>query len=239
MSNIGNEAKEKSKLRLWVENYWYHYKWQTVFVVFFLIVGIICTVQAVENQKYDSFIMYAGDYQMSRVQVVDMENSFSRVVQDNDGDGKVNVAVRDLFLLSQEQIEEINDNDEGYKVNATLITSNWEIFDQEIMAGEATICLLSPMLFERVRDAGGFLLVEEFVGEADVEYYDKYGVYLKSLPFSSLNGLSFLPDDTILCVRRASTMASIFGREKEKKRHAINLESFKNIFEYGLNSSEN
>ncbi len=220
--------KPKSKSRLWLENYWYHYKWATLIVTFFLIVGVICVFQAVQNDSYDSYIMYAGPFQLSHKEVLDIEKDFYSVVEDRDGDGKVNVAIRELFIMSAQEIENI---EEGYEANYTLISENMKIFDQEILSGEATICLLSPYLFERVVEANGFLPIGDYVGDAEVEYVGEYGVKLNSTAFGRLPGLSVLPDDTILCVRRVSTMASLFDKKQTEKNHALNIETVKRIFE--------
>ena len=220
--------KPKSKSRLWFENYWYHYKWVTLLVAFFLIVGGICIIQAVQNNSYDSYIMYAGPFQLTHKEVLDIEKDFYSVVEDKDGDGKINVAIRELFIMSSEEIENI---EEGYEANYTLISENMKIFDQEILSGEATICLLSPYLFARVAEADGFLPIGEYVGEGEVEYVGEYGVKLNSTVFGRLPGLSVLPDDTILCVRRVSTMASLFDKKQTEKNHALNIETVKRIFE--------
>ncbi len=228
MSNT--EKKEKSKFRLSCENYWYHYKWQTVFGVFFLIVGIICIVQTFNVQSYDAYVMYAGNYQMSRVEFLDMQDEFEKVIEDGDGDGKIVVDMRDIMVLSEEEIKKRKE--EGYEVMESLIADNLNLFDQEIFSGEATICLLSPMLFDRANEGGAFLPIAEFVGETDAEYYGECGIYLHSIPFGSLPGLRDLPEDTILCVRRVSTMASLFGKKEAERDHARNLVAVRAIFAY-------
>ena len=230
MSEKANKAIEKprSKARLWLENYWYHYKWVTLIVAFCLIVGIICIAQAVQNNSYDSYIMYAGPRQLSHKEVLDIEKDFCSVVEDKDGDGKVNLAIRELFIMSPEEIASV---EEGYEANYALISDNMKVFDQEILSGEATICLLSPFLYERVKEADGFLPIGEYVGDAEVEYVDEYGVKLNSTAFGKLAGLSALPDDTVLCVRRVSTIASIFDKKQTEKNHALNIETVKRIFE--------
>lgn len=224
--------RPKSAFRLWIENYWYHHKLVTLFALFFIFAAIICIVQVAENNSYDSYIMYAGPCQMSRKQLLDLEVDFYNVVEDEDGDGKTNVAIRELFIMSPEEIRELNELDNGYEANTTLIANNIEVFDQEILAGEATICLLSPFLFERVCEADGFLPIAEFVGDADVEFVGEYGVKLNSTKFGNLLGLSVLPDDTIICVRRVSTIASLFERKTAERNHARNLETVRRIFEY-------
>ena len=232
MRNKDNLAeKEKSPFRLWIENYFYHYKWITVFGVFFLIVAIVCIVQMVKNDSYDSYVMYAGPYELSHKQVLDIQKEFNPFVGDKDGDGEINVAMRELFVMSPEEITRFEAENEGYEANVTLISNNMQVFDNEILSGEATICLLSPFLFERVCKADGFLPVSEYIGGSDVELYNEYGVLLSSTEFGKLSALAYLPDDTVFCVRRVSTIASLFGKKEAERNHERNLEAVRAIFE--------
>ena len=232
MRNRENGAeKEKSPLRLWLENYFYHYKWVTIFGVFFLIVAIICIVQAVKNDSYDSYVMYAGPCELSHKEVLDIRNELEEFVGDKDGDGEINVAMRELFVMSPDEIKSFEEENEGYEANVTLISNNMQVFDQEILSGEATICLLSPFLFERVCEAEGFLPATEYIGDSDVTLYNEYGVLLSSTEFGKLGAFDKLPDDTIFCVRRVSTIASLFGKKEAERNHAHNLAAARAMFE--------
>jgi hypothetical protein len=225
------EEKVKSPLRLWLENYFYHYKWVTIFGVFFLIVAIICIAQAVKNDSYDSYIMYAGPYELSHKEVLDIRGELEVFVGDKDGDKEINVAMRELFVMSPDEIKRFEEENEGYEANVTLISNNMQVFDQEILSGEATICLLSPFLFERVCEAEGFLPVTEYIGDAEVTLYNDYGVLLSSTEFGKTGALAKLPDDTVFCVRRVSTIASLFGKKEAERNHAHNLEAARAMFE--------
>ena len=35
------EITPQSKVLRWLDNFWYHYKWPTIIIAFFLIVGIV------------------------------------------------------------------------------------------------------------------------------------------------------------------------------------------------------
>ena len=37
----------------WLDNYWYHYKWRTIVILFFAVLLIVCVVQCSTVEKYD------------------------------------------------------------------------------------------------------------------------------------------------------------------------------------------
>ena len=55
-----------SKFLKWLDNYWYHYKWHTIIVAFFLIIGIISTVQIFNRETYEDnievFVKYMEEH---------------------------------------------------------------------------------------------------------------------------------------------------------------------------------
>ena len=57
---------KKGKFSLWIENFFYHYKWHTIGVAFVLIVVLICTLQMCDKTSYDMLIVYAGRKDIER-----------------------------------------------------------------------------------------------------------------------------------------------------------------------------
>ena len=39
------EVVIENKFIKWLDNFWYHYKWPTIIVAFFLFVGVVCFAQ--------------------------------------------------------------------------------------------------------------------------------------------------------------------------------------------------
>ena len=62
------KIKVNTKFSEWLDNYWYHYKWHTIAVLFAIFVVVICTFQMCRRTVTDIQIMYAGneDISMSR-----------------------------------------------------------------------------------------------------------------------------------------------------------------------------
>ena len=210
-----------------LENYWYHYKWPTLIGVFALIVAIVSISQcAAKGKGDDAYIMYAGNRYLSPVDRRAMEKTVAGQTKDRNGDGKVVVAINSYLIYTGAELGE--GTDAGHRAEESAKAHDQ--FTQEILSGEATICLLSPALFEEVAKEGGFLPVSEYApemadGEGAVRYRGTvYGIRLSSLNLSEYGGFSCLPEDTILCARRVSTMASLFGKRRAEELHKANLE---------------
>ena len=78
-----------SKILKWLDNFWYHYKWVVIIVTFFLIIGIILTVQLVTRKNYDVYIMYLGDASIPDTKYQDIMDSFEKIADDYNGDGEI------------------------------------------------------------------------------------------------------------------------------------------------------
>ena len=65
-TQIEDIKEEKQSFSKWLDNFWYHYKWHTIAVIFVLAVAIVCTVQLVNRSDYDAVIAYAGSKNVSK-----------------------------------------------------------------------------------------------------------------------------------------------------------------------------
>ena len=212
-----------------LDNFWYHDKWPFLGILFTLIVLIVCLTQCTKNGKGDDgCYMFAGGYTMSAEERRNMETVLKTFAEDTNGDGKIVLGMMDFQIYTKEEIEKNYDKNDQAHV-AQLSYNNREAFDQEILAGEATLCFLSPSLFTDVAKAGGFLPVSEYAdavpeGAETVAYGNTaYGIKLSSLAIASYPGFSSLPADTIVCLRAATSMNALFGGEAAKLVYEANL----------------
>ena len=59
--NNSPEIKTDSKAVKWLDNFWYHYKWQTIGIVFAAFVLLVCVLQMCGKESVDVYVMYAGE----------------------------------------------------------------------------------------------------------------------------------------------------------------------------------
>lgn len=235
------EGKAHYTAKQKLENFWYHYKWHSIICLFVLIAVIICSLQFCSKSSYDSHLMYAGPYDATRGEVLDMQSSLNSICGDLDGDGKTDISVTSLFLVTDSQAEEINSRGEGYKVNGQVVSDNSKIFDQNVQTGEIVVFLLDPsrfnMLYSDKADECFLLPIKDYLpsaGSDGFEYVNDFGIYLKSTGAATLPGLCNLPDDTILCIRAKGSLTSMFKKKTAEKNHASGEALMRAILSYSV-----
>ena len=218
----GRDAAIRTPFTEWLENYWYHYKWSTLIALFVAITVIVCAVQCSNAAKTDSLVLYAGTYDMTAEEFRGVKTAFESVVGDYNEDGERDIELVNLFIMSEKEVKDFNaaHKDEGLSVNTTLLSTNWETFQNEILSGEASVCIMSQYCFDYVKNADGFS-----------DTYDWY--YLDHTNFGRyFSAMKIFPEDTILCLRRISTMQSIFNKNRTESEYADQVDFYENIVNF-------
>ena len=219
----------------WVKHMWFHHKFAIIVAIFLLVVCAVCLHQCSTRNSYDVDILYAGPWFScdDGATVSGIYETFGGMIDDYDGDGQKNVSYNPLFLLSQEQLEalqkenESKPDEEKIYVSSKLLKDNRELLDADVMTGEMTLCLLDPTVYWYFRENN---LVDELSHYVSDELIpagtnlEGYGVMLKDTDFGQyFSVLRNMPADTILCVRRAGVMNQAWngeGQEIMRARYA-------------------
>ena len=221
----------------WLDNFWYHHKWKVIIISFIVFTLTVCIVQYASNEDADMYILYAGPYKFGQTDARAFEAAFSSVIEDRSGDGLARAELIDIYILSDEQIAgEIARAEaagESVTVNYEFFANNRTIFDQQILAGDAVICLMDPWLYADVKSAGGFLPLEEALGFTPENACDEYSIPMADTAFGQyFSVLAGMEPETLLCVRRMSTFSFLKGQKRTEEYHAYCLEAFQNIFAF-------
>lgn len=227
-SEMEQQYTKKQSFSEWFDNFWYHYKWHSIIALFLVFTVTVCSLQMCRKESYDIHVLYSGSHEINRESVDgntpeygSMLSSISRVTSDFDENGEVNVTLKDLFMLSADEIEAIESKDDEYEVNYALINENKSILRDTITYSSYYVCLLSPSVYSEYKTIDEVEIFEPLspiVKDGSyVEYYDEKAIYLSSTVFYTLPGISALPADTLVCLRTPSVFASHFN-EKETKR---------------------
>ena len=229
-NELSGDIKIQSPFMKKLENFFYHYKWHTIIAAFFVFILALCVFQTCKKTSYDAYIMYAGGKNLRTMEEGETESTFVILyktmgfyVGDYDEDGEKNVSFSDIFLPSADEIKKLEE--EG-NAPYTLLGDNDELFRNNMLSGNYYVCLLSEYLFNEwtKNDNNPFVSITDYLPEgakiANVEGEDGYrlasdcGVYLSSTPLKDEPGFKYLPDDTIICLRKFSK-ASTPGRKGE------------------------
>ena len=226
------------KFYKWFDNFWYHNKWKVIIISFLVLTFTVCIAQLFGRESVDLYVLYAGPYKFGQTDTQSLESAFSYITDDRDNDGKTNVVLIDFYLMSDEQIQGAvsaaqSEGKGPVSVNYEMFASNRNAFDQQILAGDAVICLLDPWLYEDVKAAGGFLPLADALGYTPEGAVDEYSIRIGDTPlgsyFSVLRGLN---DDTLLCVRRMSSFSFLKGQTRTEKYYNDCLDTFEKIFTF-------
>jgi hypothetical protein len=228
------------KIYKWLDNYWYHYKWQTLIAVFFIVFAVVAVGQMITKTDEDVVILYAGPFEPTPNQAREISNALQTVMSsDFNGDGEKNAQVMNILLMTEDQIQQAKkEADEQGKVvvyNNALLNENRTKFATQIFAGEAVICLLDPNWYPNVLKSGGFVKLADILGIKPGYAIDDYSVYLHDTPLARyFTALQSFPEDTILCVRTMSTATVFKSAKKEKIRYENQLQMFRDMMSFSI-----
>lgn len=222
---------EKTTFQSKLENIWYHYKFHICMAAVAIVTVVICVTQLVTKDESDYYAIYAGPEIFAYQDVKYIERALASVGEDRTGDKQVTVTLKDIVMLSPEELEEAKS--QGAKFNNEFLQTSMTEFNQQIFTGDSVICLLSPYMYENVHEEGGFLPLSEIFDEIPDSAYDDCGIILSETDFGKdFQGISALPDNTILCMRKISTMSAFGSKKKSEKQQQDYLTLFRNIVNY-------
>ena len=226
--------KTNSKFAKWLDNYWYHYKWITIGVVFLIAVIIICSVQLGEKEKDDVTVLYAGPYQLSAREANSISAVFNTVMpEDFDGNGEKFTRIVEYLIYSEEQIKNIEAETDEYgmsiDVNNQTITANYDRYYEYIVVGESAICLVDEHLYRNLSMYGRLLPLNVALGEDSGYGENQYGIRLGSLDiYKEYSALRVLPEETVVCFLRQT----VVGKLSKDKNYENELRMFDAIVNY-------
>lgn len=217
----------------WLDNYWYHYKWVTIIVLFFVIVLSVCTLQMCKKEKTDIILVYAGGAYLSSESADTIKSVFDAVMpEDFDGDGMKSSKFINYEIYSSEQIKDIEsqtgvDGKNGY-VDKSYNSSNYDNFYNYIQTGDSSVCLVDPWMYENLKANNRLMSVSEVLGYTP-EGCDGYGVALGETGlYQSYAALKSLPENTVICLLRPL----VVGNSSDEKYYKNECDMFKALLEY-------
>ncbi|MCQ2428091.1 MAG: hypothetical protein MJ137_06790 [Clostridia bacterium] len=191
-----------------LSNFWYYEKWKVIIAVAAVIVFVICCFQMCENADTDLTVMYAGSCYKSKAEVTEIEKILSGFMPGN-ADGEKKAALCQLHIYSDKQtedrIKELGKDSVNIKANQDELKS----YDNLILAGEYSIVIAEPWLYERVAKSGGFRKLSDVLGKVPENAADEYSVRLRDTALYRAKPELFADytEDTVIALRTESVLA--------------------------------
>ena len=236
----GGEIAVGGSWRSKLDNFWFYHKWHVLVTAFVVFVVLVCLLQSRENKKDDVTLMFAGPYKLSATEVAALRTGLNDVMpEDFNGDGEKYAEMVMMQIFSDAQEAEIKATPDGeippYSgyidpyYNDEQVTS----FDNLIMAGEYSICILEPWLYERVKGSGGFRKLSEVFGTVPEAAIDEYGVLLADTAFAKAYPVcESLPEGTVICLRGKGVMSAIVNKKRNDREYAESEAMFRTIIQF-------
>lgn len=220
-------------------NFWFYHKWKIIIALLLAFVLIVTCFQTCEAINDDISLLYAGPCHIGASGIEAMRAAFATALpRDFNSDGEMLVDIVGLNIFSPDQVKELNDaaKNDSMAVGVNTHINEREIgsFDNLILTGEYSLCLLDPWLYERVASAGGFTPLSETLGAVPEDAYSSYAVLFKETAFAKANAeaFEFLPDDTLLCLRNSNSMGSVLKNDTYQRLREEASEMFCAIVNY-------
>lgn len=187
IQNPPDPARNSSFFK-WLDNVWYHYKWQILVGIFVLFTVTVCVVQCAGREKNDALFVYAGETVLSGENREILSQALGETLaQDYDKDGKKTVALV-TFSIFSDGTTLIGSADDERDLNNYLNT------------GECSVWLVSPFVYESSRLSERAVPLSETFGE--------------KLPAGAVDGVAVLLQETVFYKQFEKTIGAIFPADQ-------------------------
>lgn len=224
-----------------LENFWYLHKWHLGIGIFIAVLAVIVIVQAIITKPADAYIMYTGPQPMIGNDYENLEDAITEAMGDYNGDGHRAISFTDNTFLTEREIESrkkeadrIREKNPDYPVYTYDVTANnaaYHRFMAEVTSGSHMFLMLDPDLYRGLAEQEALIPLSE-IFDTVPEGAEEYGIRLGSTEFYKSNPkLQFIPSNTMLCVRKTSTL-DVKSSEKKEKQTEAHKNLLRDIVEY-------
>ena len=232
------EIKDRSDFLKWFDNFWYHHKVPTIIVLFSIFVILVCVLQTCTSPSAEDITMvYAGREYVTAQDQNGIKSVFNVVMpKDFDGNDDKHTQLIVYHVMSEEQLKEMAaetdaDGKPKYEVNRTYYSQEYSSYNNMLMTGEFSICMLDPWLYESLADAGRLKKLSDVLGSVPENAVGEFGVRLGDTAlYQYYDALKVLPEDTVLCM----LTPYVFGATSQEDFYQQNVEMFRAIIAFEI-----
>lgn len=226
----------------WLDNYWYHYKWPTIVISFFIIVGLVCGLQTCNKEKEDLILLYSGSAALTPGDADNICKVISGIVnEDFDGDGNKNFSMSKYNVLSEEQIREEKKKTDASGnpifVDTSYYSAESAAYYRYIQTGESSVAFLEPWLYEAlIADPENARLqkVSDILGYVPDSACGEYGIRLGNTElYRDFGVMRNMPADTVICLFKPLWKG---GKSSKEEFYDREKKTFIAIVEYGTDT---
>ena len=210
----------KGRVAKALENYWYHYKWHTIIVAFFVFVFGVCFAQCAGNKHADVLVTYAGGYTLSGEERNTMDNILTQLAT-NPGEERCDVVFNTYSIYTEEELraQYFGDETDSAQNSAALSAYNsakqnninyLSNFSNFLLTGESAVFFVSEWVYSTRMKPDRLMSLESVLGETPDSAYDAYAIRLRDTAlYQYYEALQFLPEDTLVVLMQPTFVGEI------------------------------
>lgn len=224
------EAFSQMSFNQKLSHIWFYYKWMIICAAVVLVMIVTCFVQCASKDTVDAMVMYIGDHYLPIEYVRSLNASLENVMSnDFNNDGKKTVDFLQIRLdMYTPDGYGSGGKKEIYKPSEQVETL--QRIEVETATGQSVIYVLEPTLYESYKHV--LAPLKDVLGYTPENAVDDYGIKVSSLEVYQDTYLSYLPKDSIICIRAERTEGNMFTKKDSPAYYASNAEFFKELIEY-------
>jgi hypothetical protein len=231
------DLAETSPAMKWLDNFWYHYKWTVIVVLFFVSVITVAIVQFATRPEYDIHIVYAGYYRMDSAERARFEDTVNGISpRDFDGNGEKLVNLRDFQIYSEQEIIEEQSRYEAesdhFEINPEYNADELNSFTNYTLTGDSSVYIISPSLYKNLKGADRLAPLTELYPDGNLPagaMADGFGIAFGETDFYRYNpSMQVLQEDLVLCILKPN----LVGANSQDKNYSEAKEFFRAMADY-------
>ena len=231
----GGEIVVQNKFLNWLDNFWYHYKWHTIIISFFVFVFGFCFVQCATAEHSDVIVTYAGGYTLTASESEEVAKLFSSVLQKSENGNTDTVGLNPFSVYTEKELRTSYTDPETGEFSSSAYWSAKAVNDEHIkgfsnfiLTGESAVILVSSYVYEERLQKDRLMTLAEL--GIDSEYAEnEYAIRLSATDFyAHYDLMKLFPEDTLLVL----TKPSFSGATAEEETYELHQRLFCLIANY-------
>lgn len=233
------EIKVRNKLTIWLENFWYHYKLQTIAFLFIVTVCTVCFWQCSERETGDVTVTFAGSYDLlgeEKQAFVDVLNAVAP--KDAETGEQISVVLTSYSVYDEETLRSRYFNEDGsfeemaYQTAKNFNTEHLKNFGTYLMTGESAVIMVSSYAFEHQNVQKLATPLSSIYGESLPESAcNEYAIRLGDTDFYKYyKAAQVLPEDTMLVL----VQSYVWGASANEETYAMFEALFRAIVDFKM-----
>ncbi len=200
---------EKSKAKLFLENYWYHYKWHTIIIAFLVVTLAVGVTQCASKPKYDQSAVLYCDRTVMENTALALETELTKRAPDLNGDGQSLFGVYNVSYDS----DGTNPQNPSYANSQKLMVM--------VSSADYVLYIVDEYGYKRLMTQDNMQLFEtyDFLPDKNGTAWNWKGSSLQQTMKNSK-----LPENLYFCIRKvAGTSAAEDNQALQRAEHAATV----------------